>query len=156
MNKRFILLALVVFAISVLLSAGLYAASGGCPDVIEMKNEKAFEQHKQGIVQFSHKKHAEDYKVGCGDCHHDAEGKPLTDLKCEDKVQACFECHKKAGVPKVDRSLPPAERAKQELEYYYGAMHANCVDCHKKFNTENKTKKAPVGCTQCHPKAAKK
>ncbi len=156
MKKRLVLLALVAFAATCFMAAGLYAASeSGCPDVVTMKNEKAFETHRMGIVEFSHKKHAEDYKAGCGDCHHDDKGQPLADITCDDKVQKCFECHAKTGVPKVDRSLPPEERAKQELEYYYGALHANCIDCHKEFNKENKGK-APVACTQCHPKPEKK
>lgn len=156
MKKRFVLLALVAFAATCFMAAGLYAASdsGGCPEVIKMKTEKAFKSHRMGIVEFHHKKHVEEYKEGCGDCHHDAQGKPLTDLKCSDKVQLCIECHKKEGVPRVDRSLSPDERKKQELEYYYGAIHTNCIDCHKEFNKENKGK-APVSCTQCHPKPKK-
>lgn len=156
MDKRYLLLALVVFAFAMFLSAGLYAAQKECPDVVQMKNDKAFEKHKMGIVEFSHKKHAEEYKAGCGDCHHDDKGEPLTALKCTDEVKSCFECHNKTGVPKMDKSIPAAERKKQEVTFYYGAIHANCIDCHKKVKQEKKSEKAPVGCIQCHPKVAKK
>lgn len=152
MSKRLLILCIAACAATVFMAAGLYAAANNCPDTVTMKNENAFKQHRMGIVDFTHKKHAEEYGAGCGDCHHDENGKPLTDLSCEDEVQSCYECHSKQGRPSVDRSLPPEERAKAELDWYYGAIHKNCKDCHMKYNQENQTQAAPVSCTQCHPR----
>ncbi|HMA85785.1 MAG TPA: cytochrome c3 family protein [Desulfosalsimonadaceae bacterium] len=122
----------------------------GMPGVITMKNEKAFEQHRMGIVAFDHQKHAADkpegYGLGCGDCHHDENGEPLTDLKPGDEVQSCYECHDKDGRPRRDPALSPEEWKKEELTYYYGAIHENCMGCHKKMGG------GPVSCTECHPR----
>ena len=64
-------------------SVALYAGTT-VQDVIRMENDY---EHKKAIVEFTHKKHAEDYAVAnpelyknnCGECHHDENNKPLTD-----------------------------------------------------------------------------
>ncbi len=119
------------------------------PDVMEMKNEQAFPQHRMGIVQFDHKKHVADkpdgYGLGCGECHHDENGEPLSDLKPGDAVKNCLECHNKQGRPaRPDPSMSPEEQQKEKLKYYYGAIHENCMGCHKKQG-------GPVSCMECHP-----
>ncbi|MFP4225242.1 MAG: cytochrome c3 family protein [Desulfobacterales bacterium] len=149
MNKRLkqILTILTLSGIGMLfLVAGINAAEeGAVPDVITMKNEKAFEQHRMGIVDFDHKTHAEDYGIGCGDCHHDENGEPLTDLKAGDAVQSCYECHDKDGRPRRDPSMSSEEWEKEQLKYYYGAIHENCMGCHKEMG-------GPKTCTECHPR----
>ncbi len=80
----------MIFAVT-----SLYAAA---PDT--MKMEDASYKHTKEIVEFSHKKHAEDYKVACGECHHDKDGKALNDLTADSKVQKCIECHSKPGKAK--------------------------------------------------------
>ncbi len=149
MNKRLkqILTILTLSGIGMLfLVAGINAAEeGSVPDVITMKNEKAFPQHRMGIVDFDHKTHAEDYGIGCGDCHHDENGEPLTDLKTGDAVQSCYECHDKDGRPRRDSSMSPEEWEKEQLKYYYGAIHENCMGCHKEMG-------GPKTCTECHPR----
>jgi len=126
------------------------AGSGAAQDVIAL--EEAY-PHTKGIVQFSHKKHFEEYKITCGDCHHDDTGKPLADLKAGDPVQGCFACHSKpgkAGKAEGGEKMDPA----QKLEYHAEALHLNCIECHKDFNKKNNTKDAPVTCAQCHPKTS--
>ena len=118
-------------------------AVAGSATVIAMENP-AYQEHTKGIVQFTHTKHFEDYKIGCGDCHHDDNAEPLADLKSGDSVVGCIECHPKPG------KAPKAE--KDSLEYHTEALHKNCIDCHKKYNTENNTKAAPQACGKCHPK----
>ncbi|MDZ7831383.1 MAG: cytochrome c3 family protein [Desulfobacterales bacterium] len=149
MNKRLkqILTILTLSGIGMLfLVAGINAAEeGSVPDVMTMKNEKAFPQHRMGIVEFDHKTHAEDYGIGCGDCHHDENGEPLTDLKAGDAVQSCYECHDKDGRPRRDPSMSPEEWEKEQLNYYYGAIHENCMGCHKEMG-------GPKTCTECHPR----
>ena len=75
-NKRLLVTAIIGIA-TLFLAAALYAGST-VPDVIKMQNDY---EHTKGIVEFSHKKHSEEYKVGCGDCHHDENNKPLANLK---------------------------------------------------------------------------
>ncbi|MDZ7832616.1 MAG: cytochrome c3 family protein [Desulfobacterales bacterium] len=122
----------------------------GFPGMITMKNENAFEEHRMGIVEFDHEKHAaskpEGYGLGCGDCHHDENGEPLTDLKRGDPVQSCYECHDKDGRPRRDPAMSQEEWKKEELTYYYGAIHENCTGCHKQMGA------GPVSCTECHPR----
>ena len=135
-------------------------------DEIVMDNP-AYEKHKKSIVTFTHKKHMDDYatenpdlyKNKCGECHHDENNKPLTDLKVGDDVQSCMECHKKPGeVPKElkkewkAKKIKKKEKDKMALEYHAEAIHDNCRPCHKKFNKKTKTKDAPTTCAKCHPK----
>ena len=83
------------------------------PEVIKL-NSPEYEKHKKGIVEFTHKKHSEDYakkapdlyKNGCGECHHDADNKPLSNLKTGDDVQRCIECHKKPSERPKGKGAP--------------------------------------------------
>jgi hypothetical protein len=144
-------------------TVGLFFAAGAqagksVPDVISMDNQ-AYETHKKGIVQFSHKKHIEQYRLGCGECHHDDACKPLDSLKEGDEVQNCIVCHKIPGqVPKKMKKVWKAEKLtkaairKKKLAYHAEAMHYNCIGCHKDVTKKNKTKSAPTTCSKCHPK----
>ncbi|MFO7838075.1 MAG: cytochrome c3 family protein [Desulfosalsimonadaceae bacterium] len=119
------------------------AAAGGL-GVMKMKNEKAFSQHRMGIVEFDHKAHVEEYGLGCGKCHHDKNHEPLNDLSYDDPVKSCFECHDKTGRPNREESMSEEQWQKERIKYYYGAIHENCMGCHKET-------KGPTQCTQCHP-----
>jgi len=152
MQKRLLLIAVIVGISALFITAGIYAGTN-VPDVIKMEN-KAYKKHKKSIMTFSHKKHIEDYKAGCGECHHDDKGKPLNNLKMGDNVQNCIECHKIPGERPKGKGKPKLSK-KQRLDYHAEALHYNCKDCHKKFNKKNKTKKAPTTCTKCHPKKKK-
>ncbi|MGD2098420.1 MAG: cytochrome c3 family protein [Desulfobacterales bacterium] len=163
MNKKLLALAIVACA-TLFVVAGIYAA---VEEVIIMKNE-AYPEHEKGIVEFHHKKHAEEYAKkypdlypnGCGDCHHDENNKPLKDLTEDSEVKSCIECHKKPGeVPKDlkkewrAKKVKKAEKKKMELEYHAEALHANCRGCHREYNKKYKpSEKAPTTCTKCHPK----
>ncbi len=79
-----------------------------------------------GRVEFSHKVHAEMAEMGggCSECHHEAaEGQPMR--KCE-------ECHS-----------PVRARADLETIDLRGAIHRQCLDCHKRWDPEQK-------CSACH------
>ncbi len=124
------------------------AGGGAVGDVIAL--ECPAYPHTKGIVQFTHKKHMEDYKVTCGECHHDEKGQPLKDLKAGDPVKGCLECHSKPGKapkPAAGEKITP----EQKREYHVEAMHDNCIECHKEFNKKNNSKAAAVTCAQCHP-----
>jgi hypothetical protein len=139
---------MAVFGIAAIFFAAVVCAGTTPPDVV--KFDKGY-KHKKGIVTLSHKKHTEEYKLGCGECHHDASNKPLDNLKAGDNVQGCMECHKKPGERPKGKGAPKLNK-KQRLEYVAEAYHYNCKDCHKKYNKKNKTKAAPTSCSKCHPK----
>ena len=160
-KKRFITTVIIGVAI-LFLSAGIYAKSAS--DVIPLQ-DPAYAKHKKGVVKFEHKKHWDDYakeypefyKNGCGECHHDKDGKALTDLKDGDEVQKCIECHKTASeAPKGKKAKKKLSKKEKIAEYHAEALHENCRGCHKKFNKKYKPKKAPTTCAKCHPKKKKK
>lgn len=116
-------------------------------DVIEMKHTAAFASHTRGIVMFDHKKHISPapggYGLTCGECHHDKNGHPLK-LQMGDPVQGCLVCHDKTERPKKPADMSPEEWKTLQLEYFYGAIHSNCIDCHRESNA------GPTRCTECH------
>jgi len=158
MGKRSWVIVSLIAGVAVLFAVGGLVAAGKAPDMIKMQN-KAYE-HKKGIVEFSHKKHSEEYakkapdfyKNACGECHHDDKGKPLSSLKDGDPVQSCIECHKKPGEAPKGKGAPKLDK-KGKLEYHAEALHFNCKDCHKAYNKKMKTKDAPTTCAKCHPGA---
>jgi hypothetical protein len=150
MNKRSLLIIAVVGIASMFLATAIYAGTT-VADVVNMEN-KAYKKHKKSIVKFSHKKHNVEYKAGCGECHHDAEGKPLSALKMGDEVQNCIECHKKPGrAPRAKKGEAKLSK-KDKMAYHAEALHLNCISCHKKANKASGTKAAPTSCAKCHPK----
>ena len=78
-KKSALILALGV--VLVFAASALYAGTT-VEDVIKMEN-KAYSEHEKSIVEFSHKKHIEEYGAGCGECHHNDKKEPLNDLKME-------------------------------------------------------------------------
>ena len=140
MNKRS-LLVLGVAALSVVfLFAVVYATQA--PDSITMES-KVFPKHKKALVTLSHKKHNVDYKIACNECHHVIkEGNNV--WKEGDAVQKCCECHTEAKAPAGDKS----SKEEKIKKYYYSAIHANCVGCHKAVKKPG----APTKCAECHPK----
>ena len=164
-TKPWLLAGLMVIA-SVFVAAAIYAGTS-VPDVIDShyKGEDGSYELKKSMVKFTHKKHAEDYVQQyadlypnkCGDCHHDENNKPLSNLKVGDDVQKCSECHKVAGeAPKKDKNKKKIKYKKAEkLQWHAEAIHDNCRGCHRAFNKKYKPKKAPTTCTKCHPKKEK-
>jgi len=150
MKNRSLVLAVFIACITVMfVTTGIYAGTKA-EDVIKLESSY---KHKKGIVEFNHKKHQTDYKLGCGECHHDKNGKALTSLKEGDDVQRCFECHNKPG--ELKGKAAKGLSSKEKLMYHANALHANCKGCHKAYNKKNKTKKAPTTCRKCHPKKKK-
>lgn len=123
------------------------AGSGEVADVIPMDNP-AYSEHTKPIAQFTHTKHYKDYEIGCGECHHDENAEPLTDLKPGDPVENCIACHDKPGKAPRGEKLSKEE----ELQYHTEALHENCIGCHREYNRENNTKDAPQTCGKCHVK----
>jgi hypothetical protein len=164
MNKRCLATSVVAVIATLFVVAGIYAGTE-VKDEIKMEN-KAYAEHTKAIVMFPHIKHTKEYveqnpdlfKAGCGECHHDKDNKPLTNLKECDKMQKCIECHKKPGYIKGKEAKGLSKE--QKREYHANAIHDNCKSCHKKFNKSKKLKSkdpgaAPVTCKQCHPEKKK-
>ncbi len=146
----------VAGGIVLLLIVGMAIAGTEFEDVIKMENKQAYDRHTKAIVTFTHKKHVDDYGVGCGECHHDDKGQPL-ELKKGDAVQSCLACHQKGRADRGKlRDLSREEREKEELKYHYGAIHENCQGCHEEYNQEKagnpRKGPAPVSCNDCHPR----
>ena len=159
MIKKHLLVVTICGIAMLFAAAGIYAKT--VADVIELR-DPAYKEHKKGVVKFTHKKHQSDYakeypdvyKNGCGECHHDKDGKPLASLKEGDDVQKCIECHKKPGERPKGKDAPKLNK-KERLEYHAEAYHYNCKDCHKTYNKKykpSKDKKAPTTCAKCHAK----
>ncbi len=160
MNKKILIFLIIAGLAVVFVSTGIYAGTK-VDDVFKMET-KEYKKHKKGIVEFSHKKHTEEYtnakdeKLTCGDCHHDDKGKPLA-VKMGDDVQRCVECHKETG------KLKKGEKKKDKaiiVKYHKLALHANCIDCHKAWNKKQgykskDSKAAPQSCKSCHPQKKK-
>lgn len=156
MNKRLITLLLAAGIAVIFATTGLYAGTK-VADTFTME-DPGYKKRKKGapkfkLVEFTHKKHAEEYDISCGDCHHDKDGKAL-DLKMGDDVQKCSECHNK---------FKKNKKNKKDIMVHENAMHGNCVTCHKEFNkkadpTDKKGMKgpAPATCGKCHISTKKK
>ena len=88
--------------------------------------------NKYGPVVFDHRIHAQMAQMngGCKTCHHH---------NPPGKILACSACHK-PGEKNRDITKPTLK----------GAYHQLCIGCHRKWNTEWKTKSE---CYTCHRKA---
>ncbi len=158
MKRRTLLLIAAAFSFVVLYAAAVFAGTT-VPETITLKPQAGTGKYQDRTITFTHKKHIDEHKIACGECHHDANGKALTNLKPGDDVKACIECHKKPGeVPRDVKmkwrkeKLSRKQQQKMSLEYLAEAFHENCVTCHKQYNRKNKTRAAPQACTQCHQK----
>jgi hypothetical protein len=123
------------------------AAEQEVPDEIVIK-AKLWKDHTKSPVTLSHKKHNEEYKVKCEECHHVYEdGKNV--WKEGDKVQKCMECHNEPTI-KGEKKL---SKDKQKLNLKL-AFHNNCQGCHKKLKKKDREKysEIPTTCIKCHPK----
>ncbi|MBU0971142.1 MAG: cytochrome c family protein [Proteobacteria bacterium] len=148
MNKRMITLLLAAGIAVIFVATGLQAGTQ-VQDTITMETD-GYKKRKKAppkfkLVEFTHAKHATDYNISCGQCHHDKDGKAL-ELKAGDNVQKCGECHNKfTKDPKV----------KDDILVHENAMHDSCIACHKTFNIEKGDPKglkgpAPASCGGCH------
>ncbi|NLI80541.1 MAG: cytochrome c3 family protein [Deltaproteobacteria bacterium] len=135
----FVVAAFVVFTAAVAVVAQQKVA-----DEFEIKSA-LWPTPTKAAVKFTHKKHSEDYKIACTECHHVVkDGKNV--WKEGDPVEKCEKCHNEPTV-QGEKKLPP-EQQKLNLKL---AFHNNCQECHKKHKKEKPDTTAPVTCAQCHP-----
>lgn len=139
----------ILIIIAVILTLFCFTmARANVQDTIIM-NSPEYSEHSKGLVTFTHNKHVQEYKVACGDCHHDDHGKALSE---GDDISRCVVCHTETGKKPKGEKLSKSEKI---MKYQKEALHANCKGCHKTWNKENKTKDAPTTCKDCHPKKDK-
>ena len=147
MGKRLLTVFVVVAFVGALGLVNLHgAATQKAPDTINIK-ASLWPNPTKGPVKFSHKKHAEDYKVACAECHHVfKDGKNV--WKEGDKVDKCEACHNEPTIT-GEMKLPP-DKQKLNLKI---AFHKNCQGCHQQLKKKDPAKyaKIPVTCAQCHP-----
>ncbi|HKJ98293.1 MAG TPA: cytochrome c3 family protein [Desulfotignum sp.] len=151
MNKKLIVLLLAAGFAAIFAATGIQAGTE-VEDTFQLETP-GYDQRRKGPPQFkpvtfTHKKHAEDYGISCGECHHDENGEPL-ELTMGDDVQPCYECHNIFEKTKENR---------RDIMVHENAMHGNCRDCHKEVNIEagdpkGRTGPAPTSCNDCHEKA---
>lgn len=123
MKKWALLLAVVFLGVFV----GI-ALAQGLSEKVTIDNK--YTAKKKGPVVLTHKKHAEDYKVACTECHHDWDQKPGT------KPKKCADCHK--------------EQAQGKVVGLMQAYHKNCLDCHKNLQKQGKPTGPTTKCNDCH------
>lgn len=106
----------------------------GIPDEITIEN-RDYETDKRNPVKLSHKRHCEEYKITCVQCHHVYEaGKNV--WKEGDFVNKCASCH------------DPIKEQEGILKLQ-SAFHNNCRTCHREISQEGE--EAPYKkCTGCH------
>ena len=152
MGKRLLTVLVVVVFMSGAALSGLVGAADKqeAPETMDLLST-LWSEHTKGPVKFSHKKHHDEYKINCAECHHVYEdGKNI--WKEGDKVQKCMECHNEPTI-KGEKKLPK-DKQKLNLKLSY---HTNCQGCHKKLKKEDKKKygKIPTTCIKCHTKSKK-
>ena len=136
MRRNILVMLGIMMSIAIFVGGGALIAAD-VPDEISIQS-KAFETHKKGPVNLSHKKHAVDYKIACTECHHVFEGGKNV-FKEGDPVQACSECH------------DPVE-SKGNVKKLMLAYHKNCQGCHKDLEAAGKPTGPTKKCNDCHAK----
>ncbi len=134
-RQAIVVTAVALFIFGIPATGALKAAD--MPDCIKIENQ-GYTKDRKGPVSLSHKKHIEEYKVGCMDCHHVY--KDGTNVwKETDPVQKCSECHNPA-------------KDEGKVVKLMNAFHNNCQGCHKAA-VEKGNKNAPARrCNDCHSK----
>lgn len=146
MKQHGIMLAVVAIVGLIMMAAFSSAQEQTPPDVITIK-AGIYETLTKSPVEFTHKKHAEDYSIACAECHHVYENGQNV-WKEGDPVQKCEKCHTEATV-QAEKKLPP-DQQKLNLKL---AFHNQCIPCHRDLKKENPNTIAPTTCQGCHPKA---
>ncbi len=132
----------ILVVLAVFMASFVVFAQQKAPDTMSIK---AFPTPTKAAVELTHKKHAEDHKIACSECHHVyKDGKNV--WKDSDPVDKCGKCHTNMVVEGEKKLSPEDQKLNLKLAY-----HNNCVACHQKLKKEKPDTKAPVTCAQCHP-----
>lgn len=147
MLKKRSLSIMIALGVGAVLCVAALAFAAGMPEVLVLESDY---KKTRSAVTFTHQKHIDDYKIACGECHHDDQGQPLNELTADDPVQKCIDCHSKPGEVRGRQAQGMSEQ--ELLTYHANAMHANCVSCHRDYNQEKQARIAPATCNECHPR----
>jgi len=155
-NRTKFLAAAFTFSGLFTLTAGNPMAEGILPPHIvfdgageSVESLSYFETVYRGPVSFTHGKHVKEYKLECGQCHHDDSGEPLADLTPGEEINRCIDCHDKDG---LIRGRAPDVSQEEILKHYPNAMHQMCIGCHWGQNNRTHSMNAPEACRGCHAK----
>ncbi len=144
MKKGKLVSCLAIAAVFMFSAALLALAQQKAPDEITIKSP-LWPTPTKAAVKFDHKKHAQELKIACNQCHHVFKDGQNT-WKEGDPVQPCEKCHTEATVQGEAKLSPEEKKLNLKL-----AFHNNCIPCHKKAKTEKPESKAPITCAGCHP-----
>lgn len=98
-----------------------------------------------GPVTFNHLGHASDQQIACNRCHHTLnEGDTAVEEHCSD-------CHAEQGFVRGSEAGGVDEETM--LEHYLNALHRQCIGCHRELKIEDRQRKVPLGCTECHDRS---
>ena len=116
--------------------SGLLTAAD-VPEKVTIENE--YPKDRKGAVSLTHKKHVEEHKVACADCHHVYDGGKNVWEEGQ-PVKKCSACH-------------DPETKKGTAMKLGSAYHRNCKGCHKDYAVEHPDTSAPLKkCNGCHQK----
>ena len=101
-------------------------------------NNKGYKKKRKGPVEFTHKKHAYNYRLFCWDCHHDYKNGQNVWVPWGE-TKRCDQCH------------DPKEKEPNEI-MLQKAFHYQCKGCHKDFARKNMKTGAYRKCAGCHLK----
>jgi len=136
MRKRILFVGAVIISTALFAGAGILIATD-VPDKMSL-HDPAIEKHRKGAVNFTHNKHATDYKIACTECHHVfKDGKNV--FKEGDPVQKCSACHDPV-------------KSEGKVKKLMLAYHKNCQGCHKELDKAGKPTGPTRKCNDCHEK----
>jgi hypothetical protein len=147
MKTRFIAIAAGCSILFLIIAGGFFTATSAKEavtsslDVFTIEN-KGYKSERKGPVDFTHRKHALDYRISCWDCHHEfKDGKNV--WSPWEQTQQCSECHDPV-------------KSKDKVVSLQKAYHMNCRDCHQKLGAQKKRTGPYRKCFGCHKEEAVK
>jgi len=134
MKKGILTLVTVLLVGLCVFGSGLLTAAD-VPEKVTIENE--YPKDRKGPVSLSHKKHVEEHKAACTNCHHEYDGSKNVWEEGQ-PVKKCGACH------------DPAEKKGSAMKLG-SAYHRNCKGCHKDYAVEHPDTSAPLKkCNGCH------
>ena len=141
MKTRFVAIAAGCSILFLIITVGFFTATSAKEaatsslDAFTIENT-GYKSERKGPVDFTHRKHALDYRVSCWDCHHEyKDGKNV--WSPWEQTQQCSECHDPV-------------KSQDKVVSLQKAFHMNCRDCHKKMEQQGRKTGPYRGCSGCH------
>ncbi len=159
LSKRYISIAAVAVVLAVVALIGYVWPAPEPLLPVKPLPDRVLLENTAGKVVFDHKKHFEDYKVECQDCHHDRD-KPTP------IAQACTSCHGAVDKPGFKTAHVTAFKDQMScvtchhVEFagttwdhdgHTQLVDGKCATCH---HDDQRSQPAPQKCSTCHELAA--